>query len=126
VALGGARGRGAPYGAGRYLGGAAGAAKKSPQHFLVNDQRDYVLGITRSFRAAELLNVPKRSRTLWSRKTPKTAVRITTGIGAVDAGEPFGTGQLDRSPYNFRRVRETLVARSRLFRTVAAKAQAQG
>jgi hypothetical protein len=127
MALGHGRGMGAPYGAGRWLGGSAGAAKRSPQHFLVNDQLDYIRTVTRSFRAAELTVIPKRTRTAWRRDTPKTAARIAGGIGATDPGEPFSSGRLaeDKS-YNYRRVRETLVARSRLFRSVAAKRGATG
>jgi len=126
MALGSKLGMNAPYGAARFMGGAAGAAKASPQHFLVNDQLNYIHEVTHSPRAAELLVVPKRSRTYWGRYTPKTAARITFGVGAEDAGNPFGTGHLtDGTAFNFRRVRETLVARSRLFRSVTAKQPAQ-
>jgi hypothetical protein len=121
MALGGPIGLNSPYGAPRFMGGGAGVAKRSPQHFIVNDQLNYIRAITRSFRAAELLVMPKRSRTYWGRYTPKTAARIAGGVGSATAGEPFGTGDLEGHAYNFRRVRETLVARSRLFRSVAAK-----
>jgi hypothetical protein len=122
VALGSNPGQG-PYGAGRYLGGSAGGAKRSPQHRLVNDQLDYIRTVTRSFRAAELVAMPKRSRTYWGRYTPTTAARIATGVGPTDAGMPWSTGALGGQAYNFRRVRETLVARSRLFRSVGAAKQ---
>src|SRR4051794_17265509 len=120
MALGSPLGRNAPYGAGRFMGGAAGMARRSPQHALVNDQLDYVRTVTLSSRAAELAVMPKRSRTYFGRHTPATAARITGGIGAGDPGNPWGTGALNASngPYNYRRVRETLIARSRLFRTV--------
>ncbi len=123
MALGSATGRGAPYGAGRYMGGRSGGAARSPQHFLVNAQLNYIGEVTRSFRAAELLVIPKRSRTYFGPKTPKTAARIASGPDSVLLSGEFGTTQPGGAQYNFRRVRETLLARARLFRSVAAKPQ---
>jgi hypothetical protein len=128
VALGSPHGLdGAAYGDGRFMGGSAGAAKRSPQHFLVNDQLNYIRTVTRSFRAAELIVMPKRTRTYWGRYTPKTAARLAGGVGPTDAGAPFaGTGLLNGGhAFNLRRVRETLVARSRLFKSIAAQQRAQ-
>ncbi len=101
----------------RWEGGSAGAPKRGPQHFLVNDQLRYVHEVTRSFRAAELTVVPRRTRTYNLRWTPKTAVRLETGIREQPGAPPWGTSE-QTSGYNLRRVRETLVARSRLIRTV--------
>jgi hypothetical protein len=119
MALGSGLARFAPFGVSRYGGGRAGPAKACPQHALVNDQLDYVRTVTHSDRAAELVVTPQ-TRSYLLRETPKTAPRIAGGDGAADAGDPFGTGPLGHQ-YTLRRVRETLLARSRYFRSVAQK-----
>ena len=96
------------YGDSRFLGGAAGVARKSPQHFIVGLLRRDVLDVTRTRRAAELNVIPKRTRSYLGPHKPGVAQRIPPMLP---------------EPQNYAKVRDTLVARSRLLRTVESKGQ---
>ncbi len=105
MALGGKLGRNAPYGAGRYMGGAAGGAKRSPQSFVTALLHDDVIGYTDTSRAAQLSIIPKRTRTYFAPYKPGSAQRIPP--------------MADRANPN--NVRATLVARSKILLTTLQK-----